>query len=183
MLHRHDIRGAVFHGAYLETDFASLLAWRHWNFPDAAIKNCFAMGALQGSDGAFLLGVMGAHTSNPGMIYFPAGLPDLNDIDGARVDLTRNLMREVGEETGLVAADFEAEPGWTTVLAGPRIAQMKRLRAPETAADLRARILANLAQESQPELADIRIVHGPSDFDPKIPPFVTAFLRHAWSVP
>ena len=164
MLHRHDIRGPVFHGAYLETDFASLLAWRHWNFPDAVVKNCFAMGALQGGDGAFLLGVMAAHTSNPGMIYFPAGLPDLNDIDGARVDLSHNLMREVGEETGLVAADFEAEPGWTTVLAGPRIAQMKRLRARETAADLRARILANLAREPQPELADIRIVHGPADF-------------------
>jgi 8-oxo-dGTP pyrophosphatase MutT (NUDIX family) len=182
MLHRHDIRGPVFHGAYLETDFASLLAWRHWNFPDAAIKNCFAMGALQGSDGAFLLGVMGAHTSNPGMIYFPAGLPDVTDIDGTRVDLARNLMREIGEETGLTQADFDAEPGWSTVLAGPRIAQIKRLRAREPAADLRARILANLAREPQPELADIRIVRGPADFDPMIPPFVTAFLWHAWSI-
>jgi 8-oxo-dGTP pyrophosphatase MutT (NUDIX family) len=182
MLHQHDIRGPVFHGAYLETDFASILAWRHWNFPDAAIKNCFAMGALQGSDGAFLLGVMAAHTSNPGMIYFPAGLPDLTDIDGTRVDLARNLEREVAEETGLVQADFEAEPGWTTVLAGPRIAQIKRLRARETAADLRARILANLAREPQPELADIRIVRGPADFDPEMPPFVTAFLRHVWSI-
>jgi 8-oxo-dGTP pyrophosphatase MutT (NUDIX family) len=182
MLHEHDIRGPIFHGAYLETDFASLLAWRHWNFPDAAIKNCFAMGALQGSDGAFLLGVMGAHTSNPGMIYFPAGLPDLTDIDGTRVDLARNLVREIGEETGLAPADFDAEPGWTTVLAGPRIAQMKRLRAREPAADLRARILANLAREPQPELADIRIVRGPADYDPEMPPFVTAFLRHVWSI-
>jgi 8-oxo-dGTP pyrophosphatase MutT (NUDIX family) len=181
MLHQHEIRTTVFHGAYLETDFASLLAWRYWNYPDPAIRNCFAMGALQGSDGAFLLGVMAAHTSNPGMIYFPAGLPDLSDIDGARVDLARNLMREVGEETGLGPADFEAEPGWITVLAGPRIAQMKRLRAREPAADLRARILANLAQEPQPELADIRIVCGPADFDPMMPPFVTAFLRHVWS--
>ena len=142
----HQPSGHVFHGAYLETDFASLLAWRHWNFPDAAIKNCFAMGALQASDGAFLLGVMAAHTSNPGYVYFPAGLPDLSDIDGARVDLARNLMREVGEETGLGQADFEAEPGWTAVLDGPRIAQMKLLRARETAADLRRRILANLAR-------------------------------------
>jgi hypothetical protein len=180
MLHEHDIRGPIFHGAYLETDFASLLAWRHWNFPDPAIKNCFAMGALQGSDGAFLLGVMSAHTSNPGWVYFPAGVPDLSDIDGTRVDLVHNLMREIGEETGLVQADFEAEPGWTTVLAGPRIAHMKRLRARETAPELRARILANLAHEPQPELVDIRIVRGPADFDPMMPPFVTAFLRHVW---
>lgn len=183
MLHEHDIRGPIFHGAYLETDFASLLAWRHWDFPDAAIKNCFAMGALQGSDDAFLLGVMGAHTSNPGMIYFPAGLPDLTDIDGTRVDLVHNLIREIGEETGLGQADFEAEPGWTTVLAGPRIAQMKRLRARETAPELRRRILANLAHEPQPELVDVRIVRSPADFDPMMPPFVTAFLRHIWSIP
>lgn len=182
MLHQHEIRTTVFHGSYLETDFASLLAWRHWNFPDAAVKNCFAMGALQAADGAFVLGVMAAHTSNPGLIYFPAGLPDSSDIDGARVDLARNLMREIGEETGLVQADFEAEPGWTAVFAGPRIAHVKRLRARETAADLRARILANLAREPQPELADIRIVRGPADFDPMMPPFVTAFLRHIWSI-
>ena len=135
MLHDHAIRGAVFRGAYLETDFASLLAWRHWGFPDRGIKNCFGMGALRGSDGAFLLGVMGAHTSNPGMIYFPAGMPDLSDVAGSRVDLTGNVMREIGEETGLAPDDFEAEPGWTTVLAGPRIAQMKMLQRRETAAD------------------------------------------------
>src|SRR5207244_2975507 len=124
-------------------------------------------------DGAFLLGVMGAHTANPGTIYFPAGLPDLSDVDGARVDLTHNVLREVREETGLAASDLEAEEGWTTVLAGPRIAQVKVLRVRETAAELRARILAHLASEAQPELADIRIVRGVADFDPKMPQFVT----------
>jgi 8-oxo-dGTP pyrophosphatase MutT (NUDIX family) len=181
MLHQHAIRGAVFHGAYFETDFASMLAWRQWNAPDPRVKNCFAMGALRSSDGGFVVGVMGAHTSNPGRIYFPAGLPDLSDVDGARVDLARNVMREVGEETGLTPDDFDAERGWTTVLAGSRIAQVKTLHARETAAALRARILAHLADEVQPELADIRIVRGPADFDPMMPPFVTAFLTHVWS--
>jgi 8-oxo-dGTP pyrophosphatase MutT (NUDIX family) len=181
MLHQHAIKGAVFHGAYFETDFASMLAWRQWDAPDPGVKNCFAMGALRGSDGGFLLGVMGAHTSNPGRIYFPAGLPDLNDVDGARVDLARNVMREIGEETGLTPADFEAQPGWITVLAGPRIAQVKTLHARETTAVLRARILAQLARQAQPELADIRVVCGPADFDPMMPSFVTAFLTHVWS--
>jgi 8-oxo-dGTP pyrophosphatase MutT (NUDIX family) len=181
MLHRHAIRAPVFHGAYFETDFASMLAWRQWDSPDPCVKNCFAMGALRGSDGGFVLGVMGAHTSNPGRIYFPAGLPDLNDVDGVRVDLARNVVREVGEETGLTPDDFEAEPGWITVLAGPRIAQVKTLHARATAAALRARILAHLAREAQPELAGVRIVRSPADFDPMMPPFVTAFLTHVWS--
>jgi 8-oxo-dGTP pyrophosphatase MutT (NUDIX family) len=181
MLHRHAIAGAVFRGAYLETDYASLLAWRHWDLPDAGVKNCFAMGALRGSDGAFVLGVMGAHTANAGRIYFPAGLPDLDDIDGERVDLARNVMREVAEETGLAGADFTAEAGWTTVLAGPRIAQIKMLHARATAAELSERIRAHLAREREPELADVRIVRTSADFDPMMPAFVTAFLTHLWS--
>jgi 8-oxo-dGTP pyrophosphatase MutT (NUDIX family) len=180
MLHDHAITGAVFHGAYLETDFASLLAWRHWGFPDSRIKNCFAMGALRASDGAFLLGVMGAHTANPGMVYFPAGLPDPSDVDGMRVDLARNLLREVGEETGLASDDLEVESGWTTVLAGSRIAQLKLLRSRDTAAALRRRILDHIEREAEPELVDVRIVRGPADFDPMMPPFVTAYLAHVW---
>jgi 8-oxo-dGTP pyrophosphatase MutT (NUDIX family) len=179
LLHDHSITGAVFHGAYLETDYASMLAWREWN-ADTGIRNCFGMGALRGSDGGFVLGVMGAHTANAGRIYFPAGLPDLSDLDGTRVDLAGNVMREVAEETGLAPADFEAAPGWITVLAGPRIAQIKLLQTRDTAAALAVRIRAHLASEREPELADVRIVRGPADFDPMMPDFVTAFLTHVW---
>src|SRR5437763_10044987 len=58
MLDRHQIAETVFHGSYFETDFASMLAWRHWGFPDTDVKSCFAMGALRARDNAFLLGVM-----------------------------------------------------------------------------------------------------------------------------
>ena len=75
MLHEHTIVDAVFRGKYFETDFASMLAWRDWGFPDPAVKNCFAMGAVRASDGGFVLGVMAAHTANAGWIYFPAGVP------------------------------------------------------------------------------------------------------------
>ena len=171
----------MFHGAYFETDFASMLAWRQWDAPDPGVKNCFAMGRCAAATAASSSVSWARIPRIRGEIYFPAGLPDLNDVDGARVDLARNVMREIGEETGLTPADFEAQPGWITVLAGPRIAQVKTLHARETAAVLRARILAHLAREAQPELADIRIVRGPADFDPMMPPFVTAFLTHVWS--
>ena len=51
MLHQYALCGAVFQGKYFETEFASILAWRHWGFPDPAVKNCFAMGAVRASDG------------------------------------------------------------------------------------------------------------------------------------
>jgi hypothetical protein len=170
----------VFRGSFFETDFASFLAWRDWDFPDAGVSNCFAMGALRGSDGGFLLGMMSKHTANAGAMYFPAGTPDPEDIAGTTVDLAGSLTREVLEETGLTPQDFVAEPGWYTVLAGPRIAQMKILNAPVPATDLRARILDHLGREQQPEFACIHIAHGPADLHPSIPPFVTAFLRHIW---
>ena len=85
------------------------------------------------------------------------------------------------EETGLARADLVAEDGWYCVLAGARIALVKILQAREPAEFLRRRIRAHLARERAPELADIRIVRGPADFDPMMPQFITAFLAYVWS--
>jgi len=172
--------GAQLSGSFFETDFARFLAWRDWGFPEAGAFNCFAMGAIRSADGAYLLGEMAAHTANAGRIYFPAGTPDPDDIVGASVDLAGSVLREVAEETGFTAEDFVPEPGWTAVLAGPRLALIKTLQAHARAAELRQQAIRHLAREAKPELADIRIVAGPGDLDPNMPPFVTAFLRRQW---
>jgi 8-oxo-dGTP pyrophosphatase MutT (NUDIX family) len=116
----------------------------------------------------------------PGGSTSPPEFHVLSDVEGARVDLARSLVREVKEETGLAAAELDAQAGWTTVLAGARIAQIKILQGREPAASLRARILSHLARDAQPELADMRVVGGPGDFDPMMPPYVRAFLMHVW---
>lgn len=180
LLHRHAIADGVFSGAYLETDFASFIAWRDWGFPDPAMRNCFAMGALRAADGAFLLGVMGAHTANAGKAYFPAGTPEPADVVDGRVDLAGSIVRELAEETGLAADDVTPAAGWHAVLAGPRIALMRVLRTSEPAERLRERILGHLRAEAEPELADVRIVRGPRDLDSAVPPFVTAYLTAIW---
>jgi hypothetical protein len=68
------------------------------------------------------------------------------------------------------------------VVHGALIVQIKLMRSSLSADELRARILAHLASEKQPELSDIRIVRGPQDFDPAMPRFVTAFLTQHFSV-
>jgi 8-oxo-dGTP pyrophosphatase MutT (NUDIX family) len=175
---RYEIAGASLTGACFETDFASFLAWRDWAFPDADAINVFAMGALRGSDGAFLLGVMGAHTANAGRVYFPAGTPEPEDVADGALDLAGNVAREVAEETGLTADDYAAAPGWHAISAGARLALMKVLDAGATALDLQRRMREHIARERDPELADIRIVRGSADFDPMMPAFVTAFLSY-----
>jgi 8-oxo-dGTP pyrophosphatase MutT (NUDIX family) len=175
------ITGSTLHGRYFETGFAEFLAWRDWDFPDPAVVNCFPMGALRASDGAYLMGVMSARTANPGRIYFAAGTPDRDDLRGDTVDLLGNVLREIGEETGLTAADLAISPGWHAVVDGPRVAVMKPVTVALAAVEARTRMLRHLAGEREPELSDIRIVRSAADLDPAMPRFVTAYLTHMWA--
>ncbi len=176
LAYEHAIADRVMTGAYLETDYASFIAWRDWGFADRFVRDVFPQATLVAADGAFLLGVMGAHTANAGDLYFPSGMPDTSDIAGDRVDLDGNLRRELCEETGLGAGDVTLEPGWTAVFDGPRIALFRTVRAAEPAEACRRRILANFASVAEPELADIHIVRSPADYVPGMTAYVTAYL-------
>ena len=145
------------------------------------MRNCFAAGALRAADGAFVLGRMAKHTANAGKIYFPAGTPDPGDVrTGGAVDLSGSVLRELTEETGLLADDVAPGPRWHAVLAGARIGLMRPLRLREDAESLAARIRAFIAGEKQPELEDVVIVRNPADLVPEIPDFVRAYLESEW---
>ena len=179
-------RDAVFTGdhlsaTYFETDFASFLAWRDWGFPDKAVFNGFGMGALRASDGAFVMGEMAAHTANEGRIYFPSGTPDLDDVIDGALDIAGSVVRELGEETGLTAADYWIEPDWHCVVTGPTLAMLQVVNLHLPGDEARARIEANLARETEPELSAIHIVRGLSDLRPAMPRFVTAFVEQQFA--
>src|SRR3984885_12646383 len=166
---------------YFETDFASFLAWRDWGFPDRAVFNGFGMGALRCSDGAFLLGEMADHTANAGRIYFPAGTPDPDDVRLGAVDIAGSIAREIEEETGLSPADYRARADWDCVVSGAAIAMMRILDVDSTGEALRARIEANLARETRPELCAVHLVRSTSELVPAMPRFVSAFLEAQFS--
>jgi len=170
------LAGDCFSADYFETDFASFLAWRDWGFPDRDVFNSFGMGALRSSDGAFVLGEMGADTANAGRVYFPSGTPDLDDIKGGAMDISGSVAREVEEETGLVPSDYHAAPDWTCVEVGASVAMVRILDVDMSGAALRERIEANLARQSTPELSAIRLVRARADLSSAMPRFVTAFL-------
>jgi 8-oxo-dGTP pyrophosphatase MutT (NUDIX family) len=178
LMHRYTLDGGILRGHFLETDYASFVAWQRWGRPPAGIFDCFAAAAILAADGAYLLGLMGPHTFNAGQIYFPCGTPDPSDVSGGKVDFDFSVKRELREETGLDAARLTEEPGWSVVFEGDLICATKVLRSELSAEPLRARILETLAAEPQPELADIRIARGPADFDPAMRGFVKAFLAH-----
>jgi 8-oxo-dGTP pyrophosphatase MutT (NUDIX family) len=171
----------IYRADYFETDFASFLAWRDWGFPDKSVFNSFGAGALRSADGVFLLGRMGAHTANAGRIYFPAGTPDPNDVAGDKMDLAASVVREMEEEVGLKAEDYDAGDGWTIVKTGQVVACFRLLTSRLAAPALQQRIEAFLAAETAPEVSGVRLVRTVSDFDPAMPDFVKAFLTHTLS--
>lgn len=166
---------------YFEVDYADLVAWIDMGYPDASVGNGFAMGALRGSDGAFICGIMADHTVNAGRVYFAAGTPDRSDLrsDGT-VDLAGSLTRELIEETGLHEGDYIVSDEWIVVQRWPTVAMMRMVTlnvpAEEGAAEIRARIAA----QTLPELQGVRIVRGLDDIDPAaMPLFLQSFF--AWT--
>lgn len=164
---------------YFETDYADFIAWIDQGYPDKTISNGFAMGALRGSDGAFVCGIMAGHTVNAGRIYFAAGTPDPSDLrpDGS-VDLATSLTRELAEETGLSESDYHVEDEWIIVQRWPTVALMRLVTLPMPAAEGAARIRTNIAKQREPELQDVRIIRGMDDIDPqRMPLFLQSFFR------
>lgn len=162
---------------YFEVDFASFLAWRDWGFPDKEVFNGFGMGALRAFDGAFLLGEMGGQTANAGRIYFPSGTPDLDDVKDGRLDIPASVAREVEEETGLAPHDYRAAAHWDCISTGAALAMIRTLDVDMPGEALRAKIEANLARQSSPELAAVHLVRKRGDLTGAMPRFVTAWLE------
>lgn len=175
--------GEMLGARFFATDYANLIAWVEHGFPDASVANGFAMGALRGCDGGFVLGQMGAHTANAGRLYFPCGTPDMSDVTAtAEVDLASSLTREIGEETGLGPGDYTVGAGWTIVRHEGLLAFMRPVRLAVGVEAARARILAHIAADPKAELSDAVIVRGPADLDEaRMPGLVPIYLRDAFA--
>lgn len=179
LLHNVEFEDDLCRNTYFETSYADFVAWIDSGYPDRNIANGFAMGALRGSDGAFICGVMGAHTTNAGRIYFAAGTPDLSDLrPGGTVDLASSLTRELIEETGLRENEFHVDDEWIIVQRWPTIALLRMVTLPMTAEEGARLIRANIANDPEPELQDVRIIRGVEDIDPKtMPLFLQSFFE------
>jgi 8-oxo-dGTP pyrophosphatase MutT (NUDIX family) len=176
------IEGDRCRATYFETRFADFLAWRDFGYPDPTIANGYAMGALRGSDGAYVCGVMGGHTANAGRVYFPSGTPDPSDLrpDGT-VDLSGSVIRELEEETDLGPASYRAAEDWIVVRRWPAIAFFRLITCTEPAEAVAERIRRNIARQSDPELSDARVIRGPQDVDPQTMPLsVQSFFGWAF---
>jgi 8-oxo-dGTP pyrophosphatase MutT (NUDIX family) len=188
--HRGEVRDGVFHAGYFKTSYKPFLSWQRLGWPQDAppagpVRNGFAMAALRARDGAFLAARMGGHTANAGRIYFAAGTPDMGDVraDGT-VDLAGSVIRELSEETGLALSEVTVGDGWLAVMDAVRIAFMRPVAIDLPAHEARALMLARIARQHAPELADIVIIRSIRDIvdDAAVMPrFMQRYLLHMFT--
>jgi 8-oxo-dGTP pyrophosphatase MutT (NUDIX family) len=179
MLCGHCRAGDAMQAAFFATDYANLVAWLQFGPRQAEVANGFSMGVLSTADGALVLGRMGAHTANAGQLYFPAGTPDLADVDTeGRVDLGANIVRELAEETGLVPAQYDIAPDWIVVVHAGQVAFLKEVRLAAAAEEAARRIREHIRQDPHPELADVILVRDAAEIGQHpMPDFLPHFLR------
>lgn len=175
------LRDATLSGAFARTDFKSFLYWREHGVEGPAI-DAFGSSLIQSSDGCVLLGRQGEGHLNGGFAYPPSGMIDAKDVVAGMIDIDKSIARELEEETGLTPPDLARRPGYIVTLAGPQISIAIEWQSALPAAALRERILARVARQPDPELADIVIVRSLAEVDdPTILPYARAALRLALS--
>lgn len=159
-------KGDIYHSRYFKTRYSNFMALRDWGVPDQTVRNGFSCAALKTKDGAYLLGIMAAHTSNAGKIYFAAGTPDLDDCTGDCVDIAGSALRELSEETGFTANQLELDGRITLVDEGFRVAFLCHATLTLNTQDALDYFAAWNAKQAVPELSGLYVVRGKDDLRP-----------------
>lgn len=172
------IERGQFSARFFTTDYASFVASRDFDAADTSVFNCFGVPVAFSSDGALLVGVMGAWTLNAGKAYPPSGSLEPRDVqpDGT-VDLAGSMQRELREETGLDLTEAVAGE-MIAVFDGPRIALARRFDFPFSFATMQERFAAHHAADSERELTSVEAVRSRSDIDSRMPVYAAEIIRH-----
>ncbi|NEJ72210.1 NUDIX hydrolase [Rhizobium phaseoli] len=154
------------------TPFSAFMWWRRQPQRQGGL-HIFAYPVLESSDGALVAIRMGAHTANPGQVYFAAGSLEQEDIVDGRCDIEANMRREVHEETGLDLADAAAGPGLYASYSRRTVTLMRLFRFDMTADEIVERIEAHMLVAEDKEIAGAVAIRSA---DPKAYPYNISML-------
>lgn len=158
-----------------EVRFATMLFWRK-NRHHLGVEHCFAVAALVASDNAMVAIRMGAHTANPGRVYFAAGSFERQDFMGERADPYSNMRREVLEETGLDLDAFERDPVWHIYSKDNATALFRRFKMPDPADAVAGRIATHVAADPHPEIVGPVVIRNGTDLPEGLMPHMSAII-------
>jgi 8-oxo-dGTP pyrophosphatase MutT (NUDIX family) len=137
--------------------FATFLYWRkHRGYSSA--EHAYAHAALVTADNALIAIRMGLRTSNPGLVYFAAGSFEPSDFRDGLVDLHFNMMREVGEETGLDIDNLRRDPHYHALSEDAGTVIFRRYYLREDAEIVAAKVRQFVADDPDPEIEEPVII-------------------------
>ncbi len=132
--------------------FSTVMYWRRQQDRMGGM-HLFAYPVIESSDGALVAIRMGAHTANPGQVYFAAGSLEPEDIVSGVCDVEFNMRREVLEETGLDLADSTPGERYYASHFRRTVTVFRLFRFDLTADEIVERIAAHMLVAEDKEIA------------------------------
>ncbi|TPI10107.1 hypothetical protein FJW06_24375 [Mesorhizobium sp. B4-1-3] len=143
-------------------NYSTFLLWRKRR-ENSGAEHAYAHAMLVAGDNALVAIRMGSHTVNAGRVYFAAGSFEPIDFCDGLVDVDFNMIREVGEETGLDLSTAERGQRYHALSTAHGTVIFRRYRVAETADELAGRISAFVATEADPEIEGPVIIRSADD--------------------
>ncbi|MBN9548286.1 MAG: hypothetical protein J0H31_05230 [Alphaproteobacteria bacterium] len=143
-------------------NYSTFMLWRKRR-ENSGAEHAYAHAMLVAGDNALVAIRMGPHTVNAGRVYFAAGSFEPVDFRDGLVDVDFNMIREVGEETGLDLSAAERGQRYHALSTASGTVIFRRYRVAEPADQLARRISAFVAREDEPEIEGPIIIRDAAD--------------------
>lgn len=157
-------------------NYSTFMLWRKRR-DNSGAEHAYAHAMLIAGDNALVAIRMGRHTVNAGRVYFAAGSFEPVDFRDGQVDVDFNMIREVGEETGLDLSKAERGQHYHALSTASGTVIFRRYRVAEPADELARRISAFVATEAEPEIEGPVIIRHATDLPDGLMPHMKPLIE------
>lgn len=164
-----ELRGSCF-----STPYSSFVLWHRHH--DQIGYHVFGLGILVAQDGGVILGQMAPHTFHAGRILSPAGSLDDHDLVDGLIDMKANIVREIGEETGLTDGDYKIEDDAHLFVQERILVCVYRCFCNGSSAEICERANRFIQNDPKAELTRVFAVENAQDLGEQIAPFMPPIL-------
>ncbi|PBB41486.1 hypothetical protein CK222_23340 [Mesorhizobium sp. WSM3866] len=142
--------------------YSTFMLWRK-NRELSGAEHAYAHAVLVAGDNALVAIRMGSHTVNAGRVYFAAGSFEPIDFRDGLVDIDFNMIREVGEETGIDLSGAARGQRYYALSTSSGTVIFRRFRVAEPADEIAQHIKMFVAAEADPEIEGPVIIRNATD--------------------
>jgi len=143
-------------------NYSTFMLWRKRR-ENSGAEHAYAHAMLVAGDNALVAIRMGPQTVNAGRVYFAAGSFEPVDFRDGLVDVDFNMIREVGEETGIDLSRAKRGRRYHMLSTPSGTVIFRHYKVAETADELARRVSAFVATEIDPEIEGPVVIRNATD--------------------